>query len=122
MPYDEYTAERITRILEERKVPFYSKPMMGGLVFMVDEKMCCGLLFNKKHNSDTLMVRIGEEATEKHATEFACKPMDFVGRPFKGYLFVLPEGYDSEEDLDYWVNLCLAFNPLAKASKKRVKK
>lgn len=119
MSYDQYTAERITRVLEDRKAPFYSKPMMGGLVFMVDEKMCCGLLFNKKHNMDVLMVRIGPEAAEKYANDIACKPMDFVGRPFKGYLFVTPEGYDTEEDLEKWVDLCLAFNPLAKVSKKR---
>ncbi len=45
--------------------------------------------------------------------------MDFTGRSIKGYVFVTPEGFDMEEDLDYWLQLCLDFNPLAKASKKR---
>jgi len=45
--------------------------------------------------------------------------MDFTGRPMKGYIFVTPEGFDSEDELDYWMKLCLAFNPEAKSSKKK---
>ncbi|MCH8331499.1 MAG: hypothetical protein IH946_09000 [Bacteroidetes bacterium] len=41
MPYSEYLADRIRRIMAEKHVKrAYEKPMMGGLVFMVDEKMC----------------------------------------------------------------------------------
>jgi hypothetical protein len=39
----------------------------------------------------------------------------------KGYVFVTPDGFDSEEDLEYWIGSGLRFNPLAKASKKRRK-
>jgi hypothetical protein len=45
--------------------------------------------------------------------------MDFTGRPMKGYIFVTPDGLDSDKSLSYWLDLCLAFNPLAKASKKK---
>lgn len=45
--------------------------------------------------------------------------MDFTKRPMKGYLFVEPEGFDFEEDLEFWIDKCLAFNPEAKSSKKR---
>jgi hypothetical protein len=41
------------------------------------------------------------------------------GRPMTGYLFIQPEGYDMDEDLNFWVKKCLEFNPLAKASKKK---
>jgi hypothetical protein len=37
----------------------------------------------------------------------------------KGYMFVTPDGYDSDAELDQVLELCLAFNPLAKASKKK---
>jgi len=37
----------------------------------------------------------------------------------KGYIFVTQDGFKSAKDLHYWLQLCLDFNPLAKASKKR---
>ena len=40
----------------------------------------------------------------------------------KDYVFVTPDGFDSEEDLQYWIQLCIDFNPLAKASRKKKKK
>ena len=69
MPYDEYLAERIRNYFTEQKVPFYVKNMMGGCVFMVNDKMCCGIHFDKKKKIDLLMARIGENA----AIEFADK-------------------------------------------------
>jgi hypothetical protein len=45
--------------------------------------------------------------------------MDFTGRPMKGYLFIESEGVDMDEDLDFWVEKCLDFNPKAKSSKKK---
>jgi hypothetical protein len=67
------------------------------------------------------MVRIGEEIAQKVSSREGCLPMDFTGRPMKGYIFVEPSGYDLEEDLSFWIDLCIAFNPMAKASKKRKK-
>ena len=47
--------------------------------------------------------------------------MDFTGRPIKGYVFIDPEGFDLEEDLLFWLDHSIAFNPTAKAAKKRKK-
>lgn len=122
MAYDLYTAERITRMLEDKKVDFFEKKMFGGLCYMVDNKMCMGLLHDKKRESDFLMARVGEAASEECLTRDGSQPMDFTGRPMKGYVFVRPEGYDMEEDMEFWVAKCLAFNPEAVASKKKPKK
>ncbi len=122
MAYDQYTADRIKNFLETRKVEYYAKPMMGGLLFMVDEKMYCGIHFDKKKKTDLLMARIGEDAATEALQKEGCHPMDFTGRPMKGYVFVTPDGYDSEDDMEYYLQKCLDFNPLAKASKKRKKK
>lgn len=119
MPYDRHTADRISRILQERKVDFYEKPMFGGLCFMVDEKMACGLHYDKKKGTDLLMARIGPDATPEALEREHCHPMDFTGRPMKGYVFVTPQGYDLDDDLEYFMDRVLSFNPLAKASKKR---
>jgi hypothetical protein len=119
MAYDEFLAERVRKILVAEHADFYEKKMFGGLCFMVDDKMCCGVHFDKKKNTDLMMARIGEDATSEAMKRKGCHPMDFTGRPMKGYVFVTPEGFDSEADLEHWVQLCLAFNPQAKASKKR---
>ena len=112
MSYDEHLAERITSILKERRVPFQAKKMMGGLCFMVDDKMFCGVVKEK------LMARIGPEVYEVALTKPGCTEMNFTGRPMRGYVFVEDEGIDLDEDLAYWIESCLEFNPLAKSSKK----
>lgn len=122
MAYDEYLGERITTFLKRKKVNFFSKNMMGGLLFMVDSKMFCGIHIDRKYGDSLLMARIGEEAYQKEIGKETCLPMDFTGRPMKGYIFVTPEGLDFDEDLEHWLNLCLEFNPHAKASEKRSKK
>ena len=45
--------------------------------------------------------------------------MDFTGRAMKGFVYISPEGIDLDDDLDYWINLALEFNPSAKSSKKK---
>ncbi len=122
MAYCELIAERVRLAFELQGASFEEKKMMGGLCFMVDGKMCCGIHFDKKQQTDLLMARIGEEAYEAALEKEGVHPMDFTGRPMKGYVFVTPEGYGEEEHLAYWIGLCLTFNPLAKASKKRKKK
>ena len=118
MPYDEYLADRIKLSLNRLNAAYTYKKMMGGLIFFVDDKMLCGIHIDKKYGDSLLMARIGQTAYETEIQKEACLPMDFTGRPMKGYIFVTPEGFDSEDDLDYWMKLCLAFNPEAKSSKK----
>lgn len=119
MAFDEYFGERITQVLQEKNAAFFSKKMMGGLIFMVNDKMFCGIHLDKKSNQDLLMCRIGEEAYETEIKKEVCLPMDFTGRPMKGYIFITPDGYDLDVDLEYWIDLCLKFNPIAKMSPKK---
>lgn len=121
MPYDTFTADRISRILKDKQANFFEKKMFGGMCYMVNDKMCCGIHYDKKKETDLLMVRIGSDAYEKSKDRTGCHPMDFTGRPMRDYAFITPDGYDSEEDLEYWVRLALEFNPMAKASRKRKK-
>jgi len=121
MAYDEYLADRIRRLLKEKRTPFSETKMMGGLLFKVDNKMFCGIHIDKKYGDSLLMARIGETAYETEIKNDHCLPMDFTGRPMRGYLFVTPDGFDTEDDLSHYLDLCLAFNPKAKASKPRKK-
>lgn len=113
MAFNEYLAERVRNSLKENKTGFDEKKMFGGMAFMVDDKMCIGII-----NND-LMVRIDPEKQNEYLKDKGCRIMDFTKRPMKGYLYVDPEGVDMDEDLDKWVKRCLEFNPKAKASKKK---
>ena len=113
MAYSEYLAERISRNLREKNIVFEARKMMGGLCYMVDDKMCIGI------NDNSIMARIDPEQYQDLLQKKGARPMDFTGRPMKGFIFVGPEGTDMEEDLESWVNLCLEFNPKAKSSKKK---
>lgn len=113
MAYDEYLQERIEIVLNEKKVVFQARKMMGGLCYMVDDKMCFGIVKND------FMARVGEEAYGELIKLDGARPMDFTKRPMKGYIFVSPEGVDYEEDLEFWIEKCLEFNPNAKKSKKK---
>ena len=122
MAYNEFLADRIRQIFNDKKIAFEAKKMMGGLCFMVDDKMCCGIHFDKKKNTDLLMARIGETASPEALKKDGCHPMDFTGRPMKGYVFVDPNGFDLDVDLEHWIQLCVDFNPHAKSSKSKAKK
>jgi TfoX/Sxy family transcriptional regulator of competence genes len=113
MAYDTSIADRVTDWLTARGVPFETKKMMGGLCFMVHGKMCLGVA------GDRLMVRLDPAVEAESLQRPGCKPMDFTGRPMRGYVFVHPEGMETEVEFRHWVNLALEFNPKAKSSKER---
>jgi hypothetical protein len=110
MAYDEFLEERITHSLQARTRNFVTKKMMGGLMFMVNDKMLCGIHIDKKTNQSLLMTRIGEDAYQSEIEKSVCLPMDFTGRPMKGYIFVTPDGFDLDQDLAHWIDLALDFN------------
>lgn len=113
MAFDEDLATRVRRYFQHKDVAFDEKRMMGGLCFMVDDKMCLGV------SEDRLMVRLDSTDVVKLVDRPGAAPMDFTGRPMKGFLWVYEEGIGTSKDLSFWIEKALAFNPLAKASKKR---
>lgn len=116
MAYDEYLQERIESILNDKNIIYDARKMMGGLVYMIDDKMCLGIV------KGDLMARVGIDNFEALMEKEGARPMDFTKRPMKGYIFVAPEGVDYEEDLDFWIQKCLDFNPFAVASKSKKRK
>jgi TfoX/Sxy family transcriptional regulator of competence genes len=112
MAYDEKLAGRVRELLSTKR-NVAEKKMMGGLTFMVNNKMCVGIL------KDELMARIDPEVYESALERKGSREMDFTGRPMKGFVFIDPEGTKSKKDLEYWLNLALDFNKQAKASKKK---
>jgi TfoX/Sxy family transcriptional regulator of competence genes len=113
MAYDEKLADRVRQVFTERLVRFEEKRMMGGLCFMVRGKMCVGVV------KDRLMARIGPNAYDSALLRQGCVPMDFTGRPMRGFVFVNAAGLDSKQELEQWMELALEFNPQAIASNKK---
>jgi len=119
MPFNENTAQRIREFFQQKNADFYEKKMFSGICFMVDDKMCCGTHIDKKSGEDFLLCRIGDEVYENAIQKDNVVPMEFTGKPMKGFIFVTEDGIRSTKDLYYWLQLCLDFNPFAKASKKK---
>ena len=114
MAYNQKLALRIRECLAE--IPnVEEKEMMGGLTFMVNDKMCVGII------KDEMMCRIDPELHDMAITKKGCRTMDFTKRPMKGYVMIDDAGMKTQKQFDYWISLCLDFNPKAKPSKKRKK-
>ena len=118
MAYDEFLADRMRHTFNDLRVAFREKKMMGGLIFMVDEKMCVGVDKDRKTGEDRIMARIGEEEYQAALKEKGIHEMNFTGTPMKGFVFIGPDGFDRDEDLEYWLQLAVKFNPEAKRTKK----
>lgn len=102
MAYDKHLAERLRQTLENT-AGVSERKMFGGIAFMVNGNMCCGVI------DDLLMARVGPDAYEKALAEPHTRAMDFTGKPMKGYVYVEPDGYKSDEDLKRCVKRCVDF-------------
>jgi len=115
MPFNENLSNRIREVLAE--LPnVEEKYMFGGVCYMVNGKMCIGVV------KDEMMCRIDSKLDEIVLEKEGCRQMDFTGKRMKGYVFISDEGMKTKKAFEFWVNLCLEFNSLAKASKKKSKK
>jgi TfoX/Sxy family transcriptional regulator of competence genes len=111
MAFSEYLAERVrNRLAGTRKIE--EKKMMGGLIFMVNDKMCVGVDIDKSTNSDRLMVRVGKLPYQDLLKKTGSRKMDFTGKEMRGFLFIDTDGFDAEADLDFWIEKALEFNTL----------
>jgi len=111
MAYSEYQADRIRQKLSKANVTD-EKKMMGGLIFMVNDKMCIGLDIDKKTNKDRLMVRVGKATHEQLIFKKGSREMDFTGKVMRGFLYIDPQGFDAEDDLEFWIEKALHSNEL----------
>ena len=102
MAFDEGLAERLREILDRRR-GVTEKKMFGGLCFLLNGRMFVGIV------KQTLMVRVGPDAHATALRQPHARPMDFTGRPMRGYVFVEPAGFEADADLREWVRLALGF-------------
>lgn len=102
MAYDEGVAERLRDAY--LSIPdVVEKKMFGGIAFMVNGHMSCGVV------NDTLMVRVGPEQYERALLRPHARKMDFTGKPLTGFVYVAPEGFEDDAELQAWVEFSLVF-------------
>jgi TfoX/Sxy family transcriptional regulator of competence genes len=112
MAYNEKLANRIREALA-RLPKVEEKKMFGGLAFMVDNKMCITA------GADRIMCRIDPALHEEVIKGKGCRSVVMRGREYKGYVHINEDAIKTKKDFDYWIELALDFNKIAKASKKK---
>ncbi len=112
MAYDEGLAERIRSILDDQH-GVTEKKMFGGLAFLVDGKMCCGII------QDELMARVSADGYDAALKRSHARPMEFTGRPMKGFVIVNQDGLELDRELEAWIIEGVACAKAAQAKPKR---
>ena len=102
MTFNELTASQIRSALQA--TPGISeRHMFGGIAFMLEGNMCCGVF------EDNLVVRVGPDAYDEALSEPHTRPMDFTGRPLRGFIYVAREGFASEASFLRWIHRGMSF-------------
>src|SRR3989304_9570440 len=96
MGYNESLCLRIRELLAGEP-GLVEKKMFGGIGFLLDGNMACGV------HKDALIVRVGADAYQSALDQANARPFDMTGRPMTGWVMVDPPGFASESALDAWV-------------------
>lgn len=102
MAYDEDLADRVRAVLK-RKKGITEKKMFGGLAFLVNGNMACGIVGGE------LMLRLGDEGAANALRKKHTREMDFTGKPIKSMLYVAAQGIRSQKTLKGWVDQAITF-------------
>lgn len=106
MAYDEKVADRLRAAFARALGPaddIEERKMFGGIAELVNGHMCVGVLGSE------LVVRVRPAEAESVLRRPHVRPMDFTGRPMKGWIYVATAGFANDADLDGWVQSGLAF-------------
>jgi TfoX/Sxy family transcriptional regulator of competence genes len=102
MSFDRHLAKRIRAMLSQH-VDFVEKKMFGGLAFLVQGNMCCGV------HQDTLIVRLKPESTAAALERPHTRTFDLSGRPMRGWLLVDAAGLQDDAELADWISTAVRY-------------
>ncbi len=102
MAYDLTLAERIRKRLTGQS-GLSEKTMFGGIGFLLNGNMCCGVLGKE------MIVRLDPEEAEKALRKPDSRVFDFSGRPMKGWIFVHGKGVTTGAKLNAWVDMAVRY-------------
>ncbi len=113
MAYDIKLADKVRECLARfPDLKIDEKEMFSGVAFIVNDKMCVNV------NRQNLMCRFDPALHDDVAERNGFLPMVMKGKELKGYCYVEPIGFTRNNDFEYWIKLCLDYNPRAKSSRK----
>ena len=102
MAYDDDLAIRLLKQLEGQP-GIIEKKMFGGLSFLLNGNMCCGV------HGQEMIVRINPKQTDQTLSQPHTRIFDLTGKPMQGWILVQPDGLTKESDLATWVQLGVEF-------------
>ena len=102
MAYDKGLAQRVREVLEEEP-GFDEKKMFGGLCFLLFGNMVCGIIV------EDLIVRVGADKYEEMLKMPHTRRFDLTGKPLKGWVMVLTEALDDDDELNDWLQRAVSF-------------
>ena len=103
MAFDTELAARVREVLAAAGETPAEKKMFGGLSFLVNGNMCCGVM------GPDLLARVGPQAAGRALAQPATRPFDMGRGPSAGWVVVGPDGVATDEALTGWVDQALAF-------------
>ena len=112
MAHDEVLTNRMRDALAHIS-DVVEKKMFGGLVFMVNGKMCISV------GNDRIMCRIDPAIHNEVVKRKGCRTVMMKERKYIGYVHVDKEVIKTKKDFDYWIALVLEYNKRTKPSKKK---
>ena len=102
MAYNQGLADDIRAILSDRP-NLVVKKMFGGVGFMLNGNMACGV------SGESIMVRVGLDDYDGLLTRPHVRVFDVTGKPMRGWVWVDPDGFKSDQDLKSWIMRGVAF-------------
>lgn len=114
MAYDTNLADRVREFLAEvPNIEVEEKEMFAVLNFMVNSKTCVCV------SGENLMLRFDPKLQAELSEKDGYETMLMKGKEYKGYCYINPDGYKDKKDFEYFVNLCLDYNKIAKSSQRQ---
>ena len=102
MAFDPILADRIRHQLARRK-NFTERKMFGGICFLLNGNMCCGVL------GGDLIIRLKPDQTESLLREEHTRVFDFSGKPSRNMMYVGSKALQKDTDLKRWLQITLRF-------------
>ena len=100
--YDQGLAARLDEIMAGM-LDMEVTRMFGGYGFLMNGHMCVGIW------NDRLVIRIGVDGWTSICDQPHVGPMDFTGKPMKGWAMIHPDGVSEDEDLRRYVDMAIMF-------------
>ena len=102
MTYNERLAVRMRASLAKKR-GFQEKKLFGGIGFLVNGNMACGV------HKDELILRLSNKDYEAALKSNHVRVFDISGKPMKGWVLVAAAGVSTEKALDTWMLKSIAF-------------